>query len=256
VAVPGSGLLVLRRIRAGVTWILFTLAFYAVIITFRAFTHFELYPLISLAGIINSCTAAWICAFHGRRFGRAPRWIVFIPVVLVSILWVSIINVQIAAASGVKTFSVPSRGMTPFIRPGDSVVVDMRYYEKHPLAQGHVIVVYRVMLHPLGGVLSVKRVIGVAGDRIQIAHGAVIRNGVRLEEPYARHDAGPAVESWLRDTEPVLVPPSQLFLLGDNRDDSLDSRSPDVGFYDESQVRGKVIGVFHPFWVNDSGTDF
>jgi signal peptidase I len=249
IAVPGSGHLILRRYTAGVLWILFSLAFYAGIVGFRAFAHPELYILIFVAGLVNCCVAAWNCAFHQHHFNRVARWILFIPVVLVSAVWVGFLNNQVAQASGIRVFSVPSESMVPFIRPGDYIVADMHYYKNHRSAQGDVVVVYRNQLKPFGGVHSLKRVIGVAGDRIEIVDGIVIKNDVRLEESYAGHEAGPPFEAWLRNMRPVVVPPSKLFLLGDNRDNSLDSRSPDVGFYDESEVQGKVIEVTHPFWV-------
>ena len=121
----------------------------------------------------------------------------------------------------------------------------MRYYARHKPARNDIISIYREQPQPFGGILVVKRVIGVAGDRIEIVDDAIIRNGAHLEEPYARHDASRPAEPWSRNIKPVLIPQSKLFLLGDNRDDSLDSRSPDVGFYDESDVKGKVIEVFH-----------
>jgi signal peptidase I len=171
----------------------------------------------------------------------------FAPVVLVSGLWVSYATGWAARASGVRVFSIPSVSMAPFVRPGDYVLADLRYYGNRRPTQGDVVIVYRERSQPYGGIHTIKRVIGVAGDQIAMVNGTVIKNNVPLEEPYAHHDAGPPIEVWLRDMNLLVVPPSKLFLLGDNRDNSLDSRSPDVGLYDESQVQGKVIEVFHPF---------
>ncbi len=116
----------------------------------------------------------------------------------------------------------------------------------------------------------VKRVIGVPGDRIRLEDKQVIRNGQKLEEPYARHNS-PAIDDYrdnfptapdfsttgrgcdmfardVRDGE-VIVPPDSLFVLGDNRDDSLDSRY--WGFVPRNYVAGKPLVIY---WSYDAPT--
>jgi signal peptidase I len=105
----------------------------------------------------------------------------------------------------------------------------------------------------------IKRVIGVPGDRIRLENKQVIRNGQKLEEPYARH-SDPAVDNdrdnfptaaapaafahHVRDGE-VVVPSGMLFVLGDNRDNSLDSRY--WGFVPGSYVVGKPLVIYWSF---------
>ena len=116
----------------------------------------------------------------------------------------------------------------------------------------------------------VKRVIGVGGDRIRLKDKQVIRNGQKLDEPYARHNS-PTVDDY-RDNFPnsresftsggaqemltrhvqdgeVIVPPDMLFVLGDNRDDSLDSRY--WGFVPLNYVAGKPLVIY---WSYDAPT--
>lgn len=85
----------------------------------------------------------------------------------------------------------------------------------------------------------IKRVIGVSGDLIEIREGAVYRNGALLEEPYISE------QPWA-DFGPVEVPPGTVFLMGDNRNNSMDSRDPSVGFVSLHKVKGKAFVVFWP----------
>ena len=86
----------------------------------------------------------------------------------------------------------------------------------------------------------IKRVIGLAGDRIQIEGETVKVNGVTLSEDYVLID-GP-MEEYTLD---IIIPEGQLFLMGDHRNYSTDSR--DFGPVDEDSVIGKVLFRFYPF---------
>ncbi|MDF2945316.1 MAG: lepB [Herbinix sp.] len=86
----------------------------------------------------------------------------------------------------------------------------------------------------------VKRVIGVAGDEVDIIDGYVYVNGEKLEEPYVKG------ETLLDDFKlPVTVEEDKLFVLGDHRTVSVDSR--DFGLIDLNQVEGKAVFRVYPF---------
>ena len=82
----------------------------------------------------------------------------------------------------------------------------------------------------------IKRVIGVAGDHIEIKDGAVYRNGEKLDEPYIRTSVTSPQEEKYSD---VIVPEGTVYLMGDNRDSSLDSRS--FGCVPLERVNGCVV---------------
>lgn len=86
----------------------------------------------------------------------------------------------------------------------------------------------------------IKRVIGIEGDTIDIINGAVYRNGERLQEPYAKG----ATDSKGLQT-PIKVGKDQLFVLGDNRVVSVDSR--EIGLINLKQVEGKALLRIFPF---------
>jgi signal peptidase I len=97
-----------------------------------------------------------------------------------------------------------------------------------------------------------KRVEGVPGDVVKIVDGKLIRNGVPIEENYVMHSNGAEGIEWLKNMPPRTIPPSRLFLLGDNRENSFDSRAPEVGNYPESELSGKVLRVVRwPWKVNN-----
>ena len=120
----------------------------------------------------------------------------------------------------------------------------------------------------------VKRLIGVPGDTLWMNRGTLYRNGAALDEPYVQHVApnapvGPEVRQQLRAWQsrhlvgrdattyapdpdnwgPLLVPADSLFMLGDNRDDSYDSRF--WGFLPRENVRGTPLVVYFSY---DAGT--
>jgi signal peptidase I len=113
----------------------------------------------------------------------------------------------------------------------------------------------------------IKRLIGLPGDTLSMKAGELYRNGVKQVEPYVRHtlaesdgthpwmewqhryltdDVDPASYQPTRDNwGPIVVPPNSYFVLGDNRDESLDSRF--WGFLDPARVIGKAAVVYYSY---------
>lgn len=136
--------------------------------------------------------------------------------------------------------AVDGESMMPTFHDLDRVVVSNFLYQPE---RGDVIAFFEedTLKKPL-----IKRVIGVAGDEISISdEGKVIRNGEVLEEAYAAAD----IDLWHRGDAafPVTVPSGCVFVLGDNRNNSHDSRWNDISFVDIDSVIGKVLVRFYPF---------
>ncbi len=89
----------------------------------------------------------------------------------------------------------------------------------------------------------IKRVIGIPGDRIELLEGQLYLNGVLLEEPYLRGGLETGEENQYEPGE-FIVPPASFYVLGDNRNNSTDSRI--IGFVREQDVIGEVKFRFAP----------
>lgn len=92
-----------------------------------------------------------------------------------------------------------------------------------------------------GKKLLIKRVIGVEGDVMTISEGIVYRNGYPLEEIYT-------LEGYTNGTvDNYVVPQGEVYVMGDNRSVSLDSRDPSVGTVSEDAIMGKAFIRLYPF---------
>ena len=123
----------------------------------------------------------------------------------------------------------PSGSMLPTIEIGQTVVVDVDAYDGTTPSRGD-IVAFTVADYP--DLVMLKRVIGLPGDIVQQAKGVIRVNGERLDEPYVLEDP--------RTLGPWTVEPGHLFVMGDNRPDSNDSRFS-MGQIAVSQVTGRVL---------------
>lgn len=156
----------------------------------------------------------------------------------------------------VQAFKIPSGSMIPTLLVGDHILVNKFVYGvKNPFngstwvalgePQPHDVVVFKYPKNPSQD--FIKRVVAVAGDKVEVINKRLYVNGERFVEEGAIF-LDPNIEASRRDNMgPVIVPPSSIFVMGDNRDNSHDSRF--WGFVDLKAVKGKA---FIMYWSWDS----
>lgn len=154
-----------------------------------------------------------------------------IAVVLVALASVFIFQTAVAQATVVEGSS-----MEPTLHSGDRLVVaKFLLFFRRPQAGD--IVVFQPP-HDSERIF-IKRLIARAGQTVEFRSGTVLVDGRPLQENYARHDYF---------THPrITVPPGMVYVLGDNRPSSNDSRYPSVGFVPEKNIRGIAVWRFFPF---------
>ncbi len=158
--------------------------------------------------------------------------------------WLEAIVVSLAVVMLLFTFvfrmvGVDGNSMVPTLHHNDRLVISNLFYQPK---QGDIVIISQTegYTKPL-----VKRVIATEGQEVDIdfREGVVYVDGKALDEPYV---AGPTRAKF--DVEfPQVVPEGKLFVLGDNRGNSTDSRSSKVGMVDEKVILGKAVLRVLPF---------
>jgi signal peptidase I len=144
----------------------------------------------------------------------------------------------VGVRAAMRLYVIPSASMAPTLVPGDHIVVTP--YRLHAKPNRGDVIVFRSTR--TADELMIKRVIGTPGDLVETRAGRVIVSGHALPEPYVAAQANTGAIS------PQIIPADCYFVLGDNRADSLDSRS--WGVLPRDFVVGKAQMVL---WSSNAG---
>jgi len=232
---PGSGQLWLGKKLAGVG---FLFAFGLLVLLYwplrlpRSFVGIE----ILVFAAMGLCTvAAWhaLRAPSQRMIQGSRLWLFML--VPISLLASFAYSNWFLLAAGFRPFDIPSIGMEQTVLRGDRVIADLRQYRNSRPKRRDVLIFSKE------GTFFIKRVVAVGGDTIEGKDGAIFVNGQRLNEPYVQHLGN--LSSASEEFGPVEIASGELFVMGDNRDVSRDSRMGDFGLVPEKTVAGEAMYI-------------
>jgi signal peptidase I len=261
--------------RRALVWTLLSLASIAVLVFAPAVIVEQPASLYLL--LIGICTIALAppldligLAAKGRaRVGRPyQRWWIYLGLPLaMAFVTLATLDSQAQDAISIGTFYIPSSSMEPNLLVGDYLICAMNPWRIQPLRRGDPINLRWKDAY------FIKRVIGLPGDKIALRGGLVILNDAPLDRveigPWAGHDrnffGAPAHgrlyretlpdgrsyligkilddRGWFDNLPPVVVAPDHVFVLGDNRDNSNDSRSDEFGQIPLDDVKGRPLMI-------------
>ncbi|HVE95169.1 MAG TPA: signal peptidase I [Acidimicrobiales bacterium] len=171
---------------------------------------------------------------HSRR-RQVIEWVV---VIVAAVLTAVVLRAQV-----VQAFEIPSLSMAPTLLKGDRVLVNKLSYRLHDVNRGDVIVFKRPPNSPDEQVPHeeeaikdlIKRVVALPGERVSSRDGKLLINGRPIDEPYLPTGTLTNIEA----EDETLVPPGQYWVMGDNRQQSKDSRF--FGTIQESSIIGRAF---------------
>lgn len=150
---------------------------------------------------------------------------------------------------------IPSLSMYPTFEVGDQLAIEKVTKLVKPLYRNEVVVfnppqTFREIVEQYGDAKRgrealIKRIVAIEGDKVEVKKGKLFINGIQQNEPYVAEDAEYTFG-------PVIVPPGNVLVLGDNRNHSLDGHI--WGFLPEKNVIGRAVFVYWPPWrLGNSG---
>lgn len=142
----------------------------------------------------------------------------------------------------IQAYKIPSGDMQPTLLIGDQILVDKHIYQTNEPRRGD-IVIFPYPVNPKQD--FIKRIVAIGGDTIEIKEKKVYLNGNLLSEPYVVYKDSHIVSADQHPRDffgPVVVPEDSVFTMGDNRDNSHDSRF--WGFVKQDTIKAKIINLY------------
>ena len=167
------------------------------------------------------------------------------------IIWILLIVITISASYFITTnvfvkTSVSGTSMEPTLKEGQVVIVNkLEYYIKSPKRND--VIVYK-QSNKEHSYFEIKRVIGLPGETVKIKNGIVYINDEAIKEKVKTE----AISNSGLAEEGVKLDDNEYFVLGDNRNDSEDSRFAGIGNVLKNEILGKAVATEKPFSLVDS----
>jgi signal peptidase I len=175
--------------------------------------------------------------YHLKPYNRIIIYIIIVVIVFAA----STTLYALVNNNYIKAYRIPTASMEPTLLVGDHILIDRRF-SSHIQNRGDLI----VFEYPVDqGKDFIKRIVAVGGDNVEIRDKALFVNGKHAKEVYVIHkhtEVLPANQNQRDNYGLVTVPNDSFFVLGDNRDESYDSRF--FGFVRRSSIKGIVTSIY------------
>jgi signal peptidase I len=197
------------------------------------------FGLIGLCWLVLSLYAAGAALLeHTNPADRRTSkwWLLVVP--LLTYLSINAVFTPLFLLAGFRALKFNSSAMEDTFLTGDQFVIDKTFYRDHAVARNDLVVLHKQDYQ------TVKRVIAIGGDTLEAKNREIIVNGQGVAESFIRHTRAPGSDPWMDSFGPVTIPTGKYFVMGDNRDVSLDSRSSEFGLLDAQTITGKPLYIY------------
>ena len=241
---PGLGQIYNGQPKKG---LLYLVGFFLVYIIF-SFLLFKFYGMICyLIIMVGLFLFVLLDALRGAIKLRAialksyNRWYIYLIIFLLTSMAIQPLLGWTIKNNIARAYKIPSNGMKPALLVGDRLIANMRIYKSEKPKRGD-IVIFEFPKDPSKE--FIKRVIGIENEKVEVVNNKIYINDKLLDDPwgYFEEDGSTKGLPVLEKFGPVVVPKDSLFVLGDNRNNSQDSRF--FGFVDIKKVKGIALYLY------------
>ena len=237
---PGLGQLYNGQLKRGV--ILYVVLFLLTVALVFSVLFFKfLGMLFSSAILLLFILFIWLDALIGavklKEITLKPynKWYLYLIIFLISNFAIQPLISSSTKNNFIRAYKIPSSAMEPTLLVGDHLIANMRIYKKENPNRGD-IVIFEYPKDPSKD--FIKRVIGLEGEKVEMVRNKIYINGKRLDDPWGYYQSVGGSNNF----GPVVVPKDSLFVLGDNRNNSLDSRF--WGYVNIKKLKGKALYLY------------
>ncbi len=212
----------------------------------QKFYGFVLWIVFLIGFFISVLLDAWRSAIKSKEMTPRPynKWYIYLALFLINLFLIQPLF-SFVVRNNFRAYRLPTSSMEPALTVGDHFIASMGYYKSERPKRGDVII-FPNPKEPSKDL--VRRVIGLESEKVEILHDKIYINDKLIEDSWGSFERKELSGhlSFLENFGPVVAPTGSLFVLGDNRHNSQDSRL--WGFVDFSKVRGKALYIY---WAKD-----
>src|SRR4030043_15641 len=245
---PGLGQIYNGQFKKGVSYLV-GLDLVYIVFSFLVFTFYG--AILHMLIILGCFLFVVVDAVRGSMKFKAidlksyNKWYIYLIIFLLSnaallplVRWTVKTNIA-------RAYKIPSSGMAPTLLVGDHLIANMRTYKSEIPKRGDIII-FEFPKDP--SKIFIKRVVGVEDEKVEVINNKIYINEKLLDDPWGYFEDIGSIKGFpvLDKFGPIVVPKDSLFVLGDNRNNSQDSRF--WGFINIKKVKGKALYLY---WAKD-----